>query len=429
VTELAMTKKPKWLRFAASVIMILLITMAGGAAYVFRPIARPPAPAFQALDGDAAQGEYLATIGNCAACHTRPGGKRYAGGMKFRTDFGTLFSTNITADKAHGLGAWTFSQFYAAMKHGVRADGNHLYPAFPYNNFAQMTDKDIASLFLYFRTVAPVSQANRVNDMRFPFGNRQLLYFWKRMFHEAEARPEKFRSVEASRGAYLVNAVAHCGACHTPRNMLGGSKKGSALQGGVYIDQVANGSYRQWSAVDLTRGAHGLDGWSKQDIISYLLAGQNPHAVVNGPMKEVYASTKFLTPKDAAAIASYLHIAPKGPKRYDFSWARSRIGAGEIVYTVHCGTCHLPSGKGDRILGVPLANNAVVEAADPSSLINVILYGPDLPAPPFTANRTKMKAFGKRLSDEDIAALATYLRSRFGNNAPQVTPEQVAAQR
>lgn len=427
-------KKPaktgiKWRRVFLLGIPVLLLAASGVAAYVFRPMNIAVPAALETHGGEWAQGKYLATIGNCSACHTLPGGKAYAGGVKFKTDFGTLYSTNITADKKHGIGSWTFEQFHTAMKHGIGADGSHLYPAFPYNNFALMTDKDIASLFVYFGSVAPVAQPNRANDMRFPLGNRQLLYFWKRLFHDADAKFENTGSALANRGAYLVNAVAHCGACHTPRNIVGGSDNARALQGGIYVDQVANGTYRQWSAADLTRGRHGLDGWSKQDIISYLKTGINPHAVVNGPMTEVIASTKFLTPSDASAIADYLHVAPKSSQRWDLSILRSRISEGEIVYTVHCGTCHLPNGKGDRILGVPLANNAVVEAKDPASLINIILYGPDIPPPPFTANRTTMKPFGKRLSDEDIAALATYLRSSFGNNAPQVAPEQVAKQR
>ena len=424
------TPKRRWGRRVALVLLVLLVAVVGTAAYVFRPIAIPAPAALETLGGDVAQGKYLAMIGNCAACHTAAGGKPYAGGVKFKTPFGTLYSTNITPHRTEGIGEWTYAEFDTAMRHGLRPDGAHLYPAFPYTSFARMTDTDIASLYLYFRSIPAAVQENPDNDLAFPFGNRSLLYFWNRLFHDSSATaPDRLRSPQWNRGRYLVNAVAHCGACHTQRNLLGSPDTDKALQGGIYVDQVANGNYRQWAAVDLTPGSHGLKGWSARDITDYLLRGKNSHTVVHGPMTEVYESTRQLTRPDAVAIATYLRGTKPSSARLDWSFARSRIRQGEIVYTVHCGTCHLPSGAGDKILGVPLAQNAIVQAEDPSSLINVILYGPDLPPPPFASNRTTMKSFGKRLSDEDVAAVATYLRSSFGNNAPQVSPEQVQLQR
>jgi len=434
VTEAAMSPgaglKMRWGRLLALILLVLLAIAGGIAAYVFRPVAVAVPAALETQGGGVAQGEYLATIGNCAACHTAPGGTAFAGGVKFKTPFGTLYSTNITPHRENGIGEWTYAQFHAAMKHGLRPDGAHLYPAFPYTSFARMTDTDIASLYLYFRSIPAVAQKNRANDMDFPFGNRALLYFWNRLFHDSGSyQPDETLSAQWNRGGYLVEAITHCGACHTPRNMLGAPDEGNALHGGIYVDQVANGAYRQWAAVDLTPGAHGLNDWSAKDFTGYLLDGKNPHTVVHGPMTEVFESTRKLTRPDAAAIATYLRGSEPSSARIDWSMLRSRVDEGEIVYTVHCGTCHLPTGKGDRILGVPLANNPIVQAEDPSSLINVILYGPDLPPPPFASNRTTMKPFGKRLSDEDVAAVATYLRSSFGNNAPQVSPDQVRQQR
>ncbi|MFK4872612.1 c-type cytochrome [Novosphingobium sp. ZW T3_23] len=411
-------------------VLALAVAAAVYAAYFFRPIAQAAPPPLQAQGGSVAAGRYLAQIGNCAACHTAPGGAAHAGGVKFKTAFGTLYSTNITPDRETGIGRWTYGQFHAAMKHGTRPDGSHLYPAFPYASFAKMRDEDIASLYLYFRSLPPVAQRNRDNEMHFPFGNRALLHFWKRLYHkDAAFTPSPRHSVQWNRGAYLVEAVAHCGACHTPRNMLGASDESRALHGGAYVDQVASGEYRQWAAADLTPGQHGLKDWTASDIRDYLLSGRNRRAVVHGPMTEVLASTRHLSKADADSIAAYLRGVDAAPARWDFSALRSRVDEGEIVYTVHCGTCHLPDGKGDRILGVPLIRNPIVQAKDPSSLINVILYGPDLPPPPFNSGRANMKPFGKRLSDEDVAALATYLRSEFGNNAPQVSPDQVRRQR
>lgn len=426
----AVARKTQWRMVGLLTLLLLILAGAAAAAYALRPLAIAAPVPIENSGASLAEGKYLATIGNCAACHTAPGGKPYAGGVKFDTPFGVLYSTNITPDKTNGIGNWSYPQFHAAMKHGIRADGAHLYPAFPYTSFAKMTDGDIASLYLYFRSIAPADQSNRENRMTFPFGNRSLLYFWKRLFHDPAAfQPQDKRTAQWNRGAYLVDAVAHCGACHTPRNMLGAPDESRALHGGIYTDQVASGAYRRWAAADLTPGPHGLNAWSAEDIRRYLVDGKNSHAVIHGPMREVFASTRQLRAADADAIAEYLKNIGPAPERFDFALLRSRVAAGEIVYTVHCGTCHLPDGKGDAILGVPLRNNALIQAKDPSSLINVILYGPDLPAAPFASGRTTMKAFGKRLSDEDVAAVATYLRSSFGNNASQVSPDDVRKQR
>lgn len=419
----------RWQRIAAFVLLVI-VAGCGVAAFTIRPLPASAPPPLETHDASVEKGEYLARIGNCAACHTVSGKASFAGGVKFETPFGVLYSTNITPDRKHGIGGWSYEQFHASMKHGVRPDGTHLYPAFPYTSFAKLSDEDIASLYLYFGTVEPVAQRNRENRLPFPFNNRSLLHFWKGLFHaNAAFEPDTTKSPAWNRGAYLVEGVAHCGACHTPRNLLGGLDEDSALHGGTYTDQVANGAYRTWSAVDLTPGSHGLQDWSAKDIALYLTKGKNNHAIVHGPMTEVFESTRHLTPQDAAAIATYLKGIDPSPKRLNLSFLRSGIDRGETVYTVHCGTCHLPDGKGDKVLGVSLAGNAIVQAKDPSSLINVILYGPDLPPPPFVSDRTTMKPFGKRLSDEDIAAVATYLRNSFGNNASAVAPEQVHKQR
>lgn len=416
----------------AAVLAVVLIGATAG--YVFRPMDQAKAPALQSLDASAQKGHYLARIGNCSACHTAPGKAAFAGGVRFETPFGTIYSTNITPDPSNGIGSWSYADFHDAMKHGVRPDGAHLYPAFPYTSFAKLSDADIASLYLFFRAVEPVATANRPNSMKFPFGNRRLLYFWKRLFHDGAGfakQPEK--SAEWNRGAYLVEGLAHCGACHTPRNMLGGPQQSQSLEGGTYTDRVASGAYRTWAAVDLTPGHTGLSGWSRQDIAAYLKTGKNPHAVVHGPMKEVVASTRHLTDADANAMATYLKGIPPSSAPDHLLSTLSPFGGsmsrGEMMYTVHCGTCHLPDGKGNRILGVPLAGSALVQAPDASSLINVILYGPDLPAPPFSSGRTRMPPFGKRLSDEDIAAIATYLRASYGNSAGSVSADQVRKQR
>lgn len=422
-------KRRKWRGLLYSA-LALVLAGAGTAAYVFRPMPLSAAPASALNKADAAKGKYLAQIGNCAACHSVPDKAGLSGGVKFKTDFGVIYSTNITPDPVHGIGKWSYAQFHAAMKHGVRPDGTHLYPAFPYTSFARLSDEDVASLYAYLQTVAPSAEPNRANEMRFPFGDRRLLYFWKRLFHDSTTyAPDAGKSEAWNRGAYLVEGITHCGACHTPRNMLGGLKEDKALQGGTFTDRVGTGAYRAWSAVDLTPGPHGLAKWSADDIVRYLTQGKNSKAVMHGPMNEVFASTRQMSPLDAASVATYLKGVEPSAERVNLSWFRRRIGEGEVVYTVHCGTCHLPDGKGDKILGVSLHNNPLVQEKSPASLINVILYGPDLPPPPFVSGRTKMKPFGKRLSDEDVAAVASYLRSSFGNNASAVSPDEVKEQR
>lgn len=414
---------------------VLIALLAGlWAAYFFRPMPIPPAPDLATLGASIEEGEYLAKIGNCAACHTRKGGTPFAGGAKFVTDFGTLYSSNITPDRETGIGTWSFADFYTAMKHGVRPDGTHLYPAFPYTFFANMTDRDIGSLYLYFAALHPLTSESPENEMDFPFSERGMLHFWNRMFHDGDAaRSESAQSISAQEGAkrgkYLVEAVAHCGACHTPRNSMGALDSRRQFQGGVYIDETARGTHRPWSAPDITSGRRGLADWSAGDIAMYLSTGTNRHAVVHGPMTEVFGSTEHLRAGDAAAIAAYLKTLSVPEGLFGGPLFSAGSNEGETVYTVHCGTCHLPDGKGDKALGVSLRGNPIVQADDPASLINVILYGPQLPAAPFETGRSNMKPFGKRLSDEDIAALASYLRGNFGNHAGSVSAEQVARQR
>ena len=389
-----------------------------------------PAPIDQ-LDASADAGRYLARIANCATCHTAEGGQPYAGGREFRTPFGTLYSTNITSDNETGIGGWSFQDFHDAMKHGERPDGTQLYPAFPYTAFARLTDSDIASLYLYMRTIEPVSNTGKPNALHFPYSVRPLMRFWKALFHDGDTyEPDRTRSAMWNRGAYLVEGPGHCGACHTPRNFLGAEREDLALTGGSIIDKVGAGKFREWSSANLTPAKVGLSRWSESDIAAYLKTGKNVHTVVQGPMNEVVMdSTSHLDDADLQAIASYLKGIPANAQASGREPDEAGKETGEVLYTVHCGTCHLPTGEGDEILGVPLAGNPIVQAANPSSLINIILYGPQLPPPPFVVDRTLMKMHGKRLSDADIASIASYIRTSFGNEAGAVTPEQVKRQR
>ena len=409
------------------------IAALAGCAAAFAYLSRTAYPEPMALDhydASVEQGRYLALAGNCATCHTEDEGAPYAGGVAFHTPFGLLYSTNITTDKATGIGNWTFEDFHASMKYGVRPDGSHLYPAFPYTDFARMTDADIASLYLYLQTIEPVSSQAPENALGFPFNQRALLGGWKMLFHDAQTyQPEPRRSPQWNRGAYLVEGAGHCGACHTPRNLLGAEREALSLTGGSYMDKVSFGYHRQWSGVNLTPHEAGLAAWSEDDITDYLKSGISGNAVVHGPMREVVMnSTRHLSEEDLRAMAVYLKGIPANAQPPGPIPNEETLAAGEIVYTVHCGSCHLPSGMGDAGLGVPLVESPIVRAPDPSSLVNVILYGPHLPDT-LVVDRSRMKMFGKRLSDADIASVASYVRTEFGNGAGAVTQEQVNAQR
>jgi len=388
-----------------------------------------------ALD-DAAQierGRYLAIAGNCASCHTTAEGGFLAGGLPFETPFGRIYSTNITPDRGTGIGAWSADEFFASMRYGERPGGEHLYPVFPYTAFTRITDEDIAALYSYLMSVPALRQETPANDMPFPFSQRALMGPWKRLFFEPGAfTPETSRSEDWNRGAYLVEALAHCSACHSPRNRLGAEKTGLAMSGGVYTDRVRTGVLRPWSAPNLTAAHSGLGIWPREELAAYLKTGRNRFVETHGPMNEVIMnSTRHLSEADVGAMSAYLKSLPAieygdGPE----ADART-LGMGRTLYNLHCGTCHLPTGRGDPEMAPQIGGGSLVaRAGDPASLINVILYGPEPPDPPLPPKwRNPMEEFQYLLDDDEVAALASFLRHSWDNGAALVTPEQVARQR
>lgn len=390
------------------------------------------AQASETPDALVARGKYLATAGNCGACHTVPGGEPLAGGLEFDTPFGKIYSTNLTPDAQTGIGAWTAAQFQQALRQGVRPNGEHLYPVFPYTAFTKMADADIAALFAYLKSVPAVSAKAPENDLSFPYSQRWLMSLWNKLyFTEGPYKSDPKQSAPWNRGAYLVEALGHCSACHSPRNYLGAERSDDAFTGGVYNDKVPGGEVRPWSAPNLTSAPNGLGGWSVPEIASYLKTGKNASTITFGPMNDVITnSTSHLTDSDLNAMATYLKsLAPKAgelaapPKEAD-------LQAGATLYDVHCGTCHLPTGLGSADTGPKLAGSLVVQASDPASLINVILYGPQLPQPtPDVGHWQPMEAYADKLTDEEVAQLAGYLRSTWNNKGGAVSAQQVAKQR
>lgn len=383
----------------------------------------------------AEKGRYLATAGNCKTCHTREDGKPFAGGVPFVTPFGTIYSTNITPDPQTGIGRWTGEEFSDALHEGVAPDGKHLYPVFPYTAFTKLADEDTAALFAYMQKLSPVKYTPPENDLGFPYSQRWGLRLWKVLyFDEGRFVPNEDKSAEWNRGAYLVEGLGHCAMCHTPRNFMGASDGDLALTGGTYKDKV-EGKLLDWSASNLTSAPSGLGSWSVEDIVNYLKLGFTGKASVFGPMNEVVVnSTRHLSREDVHAMAVYLKSLPANAQDGEDPADEETLRTGSLQYDIHCGTCHLPTGLGSESTGPPLVGSPVVLAADPVSLINITLYGAQLPetAPSeewSTRSWKVMEPFAPKMSDEEVAALLSYVRSAWSNAAGEVTPKQVAAQR
>ena len=394
-----------------------------------------PASTAVAADPEVEYGMYLSKAGNCGSCHTRSGGDPFAGGVAFETPFGTIYSTNITPDAETGLGEWTLENFTMALREGEGPDGEHLYPVFPYTSYTMASDEEVAALFAYLQTLRPVNYRPPENDLRFPYSQRWALGIWKTLYFDEgryESDPEQSR--EWNRGAYLVNGLAHCGMCHTPRNFLGAVDGDLALTGGTYTDET-DGKLLSWSATNLTSAESGLGFWSVDDIVSYLQLGVSSRAGVFGPMNEVVLNgTRHLNEGDLRAMAVYLKSLPATEQRSGSKPDGETMREGSLLYDIHCGTCHLPTGLGSDSTGPPLQGSPVTLAADPASLINVTLYGPQLPrTAPSEEWKTRawqrMEPYAAILDDEEAAALLSYIRNAWGNSAGAVTPEQVSDQR
>jgi len=425
-------------RLLSAVALTLLVV----AAYTFfaaddagRRYGGPANGTIAALDPDlqTERGRYLALAGNCASCHTVGSDGFMAGGLAFATPFGKIYSTNITPDADTGIGDWTGEQFLNSMRRGVRANGEHLYPVFPYTAFTKMSDADIAALFAYLKSIPALRRVAPENEIAFPFNQRSLMSVWKAMFFdEGVYVTDHAQSAAWNRGAYMVEALAHCGACHSPRNFLGAEHAELAMTGGVYTDRVPSGKLRPWSAPNLTSAPGGLGIWPLEEAAAYLKTGRNSFVETFGPMNEVILnSTRHLSDDDIDAMAVYLKSLPPNAGETGPAAEDDVLGMGRTLYNLHCGTCHLPTGLGDEEVAPRLGGGSlVVRAGNPASLINVILDGPEAPEPPLPAKwRKPMEDFRYLLDDEEIAALASYVRSSWGNTGGAVTARQVAAQR
>ncbi|UVC29920.1 cytochrome c [Pantoea sp. SOD02] len=378
------------------------------------------------------QGEYLSRLGDCMACHTVSGKGDYAGGLAIESNLGTIYSTNITPDKEHGIGNYSEQQFSDAVRKGVLPNGSRLYPAMPYPDYAKISDADMHALYVYFmKGVKPSSEQPPETDLSFPFSQRWGMRFWNWAFtSDKPFQPIGGASEEVNRGAYIVESLGHCGSCHTPRG-LGMNEK--ALDSGD--DQfLAGGSLNNWDVPSL----RGLPRWSEQEIVDYLQTGRNDKAAVGGEMKSVIEhSSSHMTDADLKAIASYLKFLGGNPalQAYDVKkqqateaklTAAKGLSEGERLYIDNCGACHFVTGKGAPGIFPELDQATIVNAKDPSGLIHTILAGAQQPSTEKAPSTLAMPGFAKRLDDDQVAKLATFIRQGWSNNAPAVTKDQVA---
>jgi mono/diheme cytochrome c family protein len=374
------------------------------------------------------RGRYVAVAGNCASCHTRPGGAPYAGGVAFEAPVGTIYSSNITSSIEHGIGKWTAEDLRRALHEGIAAEGYRLFPAFPYTSFTQMTDRDVDALYAYLRTVTADKYQPPAND--FLFKQRWAMAIWNGLFFEpARFKPDPKRTPEWNRGAYLVEALGHCGACHTPRNRFMAEVSANAYRGSNLREYVTADKVRDWAAVNLTSSADGLKTWPVDDLTKYLHTGFSLRGGAWGPMNEVVGnSTSRLTLEDARAMATYIKSLPEGGETKTPVTAE-QAALGQAIYHDRCEKCHGASGRGGMFSGPPLAGSAIVQSADPDSLINAILYGATPPDGMKLGAWETMKAYADVLSDTEIANVANYVRGSWGNGAPPVDAARVAKQR
>jgi mono/diheme cytochrome c family protein len=369
-----------------------------------------------------ARGKYLATLGDCASCHTRPDAPAFTGGIAFRTPFGTLYSTNITPDREIGIGKWSAEDFYRAMHLGIRPDGAHLYPAFPYTNFTLLSRKDTDAILAYLRTIRPARAPARKNELHFGLGWRGLVAGWNLInFNPGEFRPDPARSPIWNRGAFLVHGLGHCGLCHTPKTVLYADRTDQPLWGEVM---------ENWFAADLTGNPHeGLGKWSVADITQYLKTGRSARGRVSGTMTEVvHNSTSRMSDADRLAIATYLKSLPAShPKSEKSRPTFKAMQVGEAVYVQTCSLCHEAHGD-EPAIAPSLHGDTVVLSRNPTTVVRIILQGAQSFHVPADRVGFSMPAFAA-LSDREIAGVATYIRNAWGNRASEVTEAPVSTLR
>lgn len=424
----------KWLRRLSLLIVVLVVLVLGwllfgrsgseptppGASKVAATTLRDPALI--------AKGEYLATVGDCAGCHTAQGGARYAGGRSLATPFGDIPVPNITPDRETGLGDWSFENFWQALHAGKGRHGELLYPAFSYTSYTKVSHDDGLALFAYLQSLPPVHQPAAPPLLKFPYSVRESLVAWRALyFREGVFKPDPAKSPQWNRGAYLVQGLGHCNECHAARDSLGGTPPDVHLTGGQIPIQ-------NWYAPDLSiRQNGGLQGWREQDIVDLLKTGQSARGVAFGPMAGVVAnSTQHMTDDDLRAIATYLGTLPPRALPVEdvqpFN-AQAIVLNGEKVYAQHCAQCHGKDGNGVTGVYPPLNGNSSVTEPTGINATRMILLGGFAPVTASHPRPYSMPPFAQQLSDGEVSAVASYIRRSWTNQASVVRPEDVSKYR
>ena len=418
-----------WAARLLVLLVVLLLGAAGFVIYTWRPAIDPIEPPAKASFDAAlvAKGAELAAIGDCNRCHTKAGGRPFAGGRPLPTPFGTIYATNVTPDPETGIGRWSETAFRRAMREGVDRAGRHLYPAFPYDHFTKATDEDLRAIYAFLMTRDPVRAEAPTNKLPFPLNLRFVLAGWKLLFlRQGVFRPDPARDAQWNRGAYLVEGLGHCGACHTPRNRLGGEERAKALAGG---------EAEHWHAPALNAASPAPVPWTADSLFAYLRHGSDAlHGVAAGPMGEVVENLARVPEEDVRAMAAYVAsvMGPPTPERQsranqfveveragrngpggtgDAMRGHASSGAGATIYAGACAGCH-DGGELSPLAARPLALYTDVMVPDPRNLIHVILKGI---APPEGEAGPMMPGFADALTDAQVAALAAYVRARFSD--------------
>ena len=387
-------------------------------------------PAELAQSDPVSRGRYLTDAADCQACHTRDGGVPFAGGRAFKTQFGTLYSSNITPDRETGIGAWSAGDFLRAIHKGVRPDGTHLYPAFPYAAYTYLTDDDVQAIWVYLGSVRAVNNPIPANDLAFPFNQRWLMRIWSGLFNpDRRFAPNVRRSAEWNRGAYLAEGLAHCGDCHTPRNVLQALNNRRKFSGALTAG---------WRAYNITSHLMtGIGAWSDEGVAQYLASGHAAtHGTASGPMGEaIELSLSKLMPSDIRALVTYVRsippIASPGFPAVRTEVADATPGSGsdvsadslgKRVFAGACSGCHGWTGTSPLMDRATLIGSRAINYPTAVNVVQMVLNG----SPASSSSINGMPAFGAGYSDAEIAAVANYVTARFGAKASTVTARTVA---
>lgn len=376
-----------------------------------------------------ARGEYLTRAADCAACHTVPGGQAFAGGVAFKLPMGTIYSSNITADKDTGIGSWSDDEFVRAMHAGVNKEGQPLYPAFPYTSYTALSRDDILAIKAYLFSLPTVHAPARANELSFPYNQRWAISLWNAVFLKKQRfQPEQGKPEAWNRGAYLATALGHCDECHTPRNAAFALESGKALAGT---------ELQGWRAYNITSDKdHGIGAWTDQELTDYLSKGHAAgRGTASGPMGEVVEnSLQYLTPADISALVTYLRdVKPQAggvsvppAAATGSAQATATTGLGEQLFVGACAGCHLDNGQGRQTDYASLTGIRSVRDPHATNLTQVILHGTQLHV---SGQRIFMPSFGRAYTDAEIAALSNYVVSHFGGQQGTLSAAEVAQRR